>query len=685
MHRILVSMSKASLVKPKRTLLLAIFIFVVSLSLIPRIQLSTSNLDLLDPETPEVKQFLHFGRTFGSMNSLFIGIRGSDPQLLKDSVDRLLPELEQLPDVRQVLGKLPFSDEVLDVMGLEPYFLSYDHQLAVIMIQPDDLETRVEKAVSLIDRVRESLSRDGVLPEGVQYDLTGIPVYAADDQRVIKGDIQRYSILGLIFVGLIFLLGFRSLWTPLLAVGWLCVAVTMTAGMITFIPGRLTLLSASFASLLFGLGIDFGIHITHRFEESLLLGYSRHDAALRAVQETAPGLITGAMTTSCVFFSLVFTGFLGFRELGIIGGIGILVSLVILMTAFPASLVLLPQLPQRNSKIEHKPQPKWLRISGTSIILLSCSFFIFGFPKFDSNYMNLQPADSAAANLEKALFSGFDQSTQFAAFIAKDAVEAEALTQQLQVLPEVKHISSYRDYELLEEDGLDLSMPDSLKRGLISYDGSYAVLVYPQGNIWEMDIQSKFVKQMRSIQDNVTGMPILGHLMLNETKHALMVSGSISLVMVFLVTIMGFRSIRWTMLALIPTIATVFALPGLMVLLNLSFNPINVMAIPVVLGIAVDDGVHFLHRFRATGGSSSLAWQQTARSILLTSLTNLVAFGSLILTSHRGLQSFIVLLCLGITYALVVSLSILPMISRFFMEKGWLNHPSSEVEHQPES
>ncbi len=82
----------------------------------------------------------------------------------------------------------------------------------------------------------------------------------------------------------------------------------------------------------------------------------------------------------------------------------------------------------------------------------------------------------------------------------------------------------------------------------------------------------------------------------------------------------------------------------------------------VCLGIAVDDGVHFIHRFRSNQGSINHTMQQTGRSILITSLTNLAAFGSLLLTSHRGLQSFAALLCLGISFALLVSLTLLPYI-----------------------
>jgi hypothetical protein len=52
----------------------------------------------------------------------------------------------------------------------------------------------------------------------------------------------------------------------------------------------------------------------------------------------------------------------------------------------------------------------------------------------------------------------------------------------------------------------------------------------------------------------------------------------------------------------------------------------------------------------------------TGRSVVLTSLTTIAAFGSLAFTSHRGLASFAITLCLGVGIALVVSVTVLPLL-----------------------
>jgi predicted RND superfamily exporter protein len=93
-----------------------------------------------------------------------------------------------------------------------------------------------------------------------------------------------------------------------------------------------------------------------------------------------------------------------------------------------------------------------------------------------------------------------------------------------------------------------------------------------------------------------------------------------------------------------------------------TFNPLNIMALPVVLGIAVDDGVHMVHRFLAEGGDMARTLAGTGRAVVLTSATTIAAFGSLAFTAHRGLASFAIALSLGVLAALLLSVALLPRL-----------------------
>src|SRR5690606_36135952 len=99
-------------------------------------------------------------------------------------------------------------------------------------------------------------------------------------------------------------------------------------------------LSASFASIIFGLGIDYGIHLIGRFEELLDTGVSESDALPLAAESVGRGIVTGALTTAGVFLAMLASGFRGFQELGVIAAVGVLISLVTTFTVLPSMLLL---------------------------------------------------------------------------------------------------------------------------------------------------------------------------------------------------------------------------------------------------------------------------------------------------------------------------------------------------------
>jgi hypothetical protein len=94
-------------------------------------------------------------------------------------------------------------------------------------------------------------------------------------------------------------------------------------------------------------------------------------------------------------------------------------------------------------------------------------------------------------------------------------------------------------------------------------------------------------------------------------------------------------------------------------LLDIPLNPANMIVLPLILGIGLDDGVHVIHEYRSQKGPYRLS-RWTATAVVLTSLTTMVGFGSLMMAEHRGLQSLGRVLTLGIFCCLFTSLVPLP-------------------------
>jgi hypothetical protein len=98
------------------------------------------------------------------------------------------------------------------------------------------------------------------------------------------------------------------------------------------------------------------------------------------------------------------------------------------------------------------------------------------------------------------------------------------------------------------------------------------------------------------------------------------------------------------------------------------FNLANFFALPVILGIGVDIGIHMVSRFRA--GCTVVEIQETAgRAILTTSMTSMIGFGSIMIAQHQGLASLGRLVLIGISTSMVASILVLPAVLTFLQRK----------------
>jgi predicted RND superfamily exporter protein len=634
--------------------------------------LRTSNLDLIDPDLPPVARFRAFAEEFGTPNLLVVALEGTDAARLEAAVDRLGPALAALPGVRGVIDRLPLDAARLDAWGIDRYVTSHDRELFFILVQPADPHSRAETIEPFVDGVRHVLAEAGLDRLGVHAALTGMPQYALDDRDVVRRDISRLSPISGLLVLLLFVAAFRAVRRPLLAGASLTVAVALMLGVISLVPGHLTLLSAFFASVLFGVGEDFGIHLVHRVEEHVTAGLPERLAVTQAVAALGRGFATAALTTATGFFSMLLCGFRGFAELGWIAGVGVFVCLLSTVTVLPALLALFPggaPRPRRRASrigVALLALERW-RLAPALLALLAL-VPLAGLPRFDTDYLALEPRGSGAVRVEREMVRRSDLSPQFAAFVVDSRAQALALTDRLLDDETVGEVHSLAELEELAEDdpAALASLPASFVAGLRSPAGRYAVYAYPAEDVWEPAAQRRFIEHMQAIDPGVTGIPILGRYMVERSKRALWIVSALGAVGLVVWLGLDFRNARLAALALTPTLLAVGVLLGLMRLLGLSFNPLNIMALPVLLSLAVEYPLQVVHRFVAEGGDLPRTMLGAGRSVTLTSATTIAAFGALTFTAHRGLASFAILLVLGVAVAWILAVGLLPaLLARF--------------------
>ena len=213
-------------------------------------------------------------------------------------------------------------------------------------------------------------------------------------------------------------------------------------------------------------------------------------------------------------------------------------------------------------------------------------------------------------------------------------------------------------------------LPEELRRKFIGKSGRLLLQVYSRLDLWERSSQARFVEELRTVDPNVTGQPVVAYESMRLIERTFRLGLVYAFVLVTAVAALMIRRVRETALAIVPLVLGTLWTLALMALTGLTFNLANVWALPLIVGSAAEYGVNIILRaleVRERGGASWLA-RSTVMGVLLNGLTTMAGFGSLLIAHHRGVWSLGVLLVIGSATTLIAALVVLPTLVRLTAE-----------------
>lgn len=202
-------------------------------------------------------------------------------------------------------------------------------------------------------------------------------------------------------------------------------------------------------------------------------------------------------------------------------------------------------------------------------------------------------------------------------------------------------------------------LPQALHDRWIGRDGRWLVQAYARDGLWDIEPLEQFVRAARTVDPEATGKPFGTLEGLRAMQHGFAWAGVYALLVIAVVLALDFRTVRHTMLALAPLAMGALLTLGIMGLCGVALNPANMIALPLIVGVGVDNGVHVLHDF-LTGGRRHALARTTGVGIAVSALTTVLGFGTLMVGSHRGLVSLGFVLALGVTASMIAALVTLP-------------------------
>ncbi|MFM8419809.1 MAG: MMPL family transporter [Verrucomicrobiota bacterium] len=204
-------------------------------------------------------------------------------------------------------------------------------------------------------------------------------------------------------------------------------------------------------------------------------------------------------------------------------------------------------------------------------------------------------------------------------------------------------------------------LPTPLRSRFVGKTGKHLVQVYPRSNVWNRVEQEAFVRDLRTVDPRATGTPVQLYEYTSLLKDSYVEAAWWALGAIVVLVFLHFRSVMPVLLSLLPVAVGALWMVGFMGWAGIPFNPANIMTLPLVIGIGVTNGIHILNRFAEERNPGILA-KSTGKAVLVSGLTTIAGFGSLIVGEHRGIQSLGWVMAAGTATCMVAGLTFLPAI-----------------------
>jgi hypothetical protein len=208
-------------------------------------------------------------------------------------------------------------------------------------------------------------------------------------------------------------------------------------------------------------------------------------------------------------------------------------------------------------------------------------------------------------------------------------------------------------------------VPSYLRERFVGKSGRYLLQIFARDNIWEREPMRTFVSQLQTVDADVTGPPVVALYSIQNMQLGYVRGGVYALITIVGVTLVHFRRLKPTWLALLPLgVAALWMIPC-MALFGVQMNIANLIVIPLFMGMAFDNGIHLVDRaLEPPRTASERATQSTGKAVVLATLTTIAGFGSLMVARHAGIFSFGFLVALSVTCNLVAVFTVLPLLLR---------------------
>ena len=340
------------------------------------------------------------------------------------------------------------------------YFASHDGRMLFLFVHPkspsgdfDNLGPFVDKVKQVSADLAQQAKAAGHTPPTVG--LTGLPAIEYEEYVNIRKDITLVIFTSAGLIAALILLVVRSVrWAVLIFIP-MGLGVLWSLGLALVTVGHLTIITAAFIAILFGLGADYGIFTSSRIAEERRAGKPLVEAIGAGIGSSFIAVLTAGGASLLIFSALATVDFPGFAELGVVAAKGVLMILISTWMVQPALYALLPpklkDIPPTASPLPPGEGPgergRFPIPVAIALVTLAIGGAVFGGVKglgipFDYDLLGMLPKNSEAAYYQRRMVAESDYQAEIIIFTAKNMAEAHRITSEAGKLKTIAQVQS---------------------------------------------------------------------------------------------------------------------------------------------------------------------------------------------------------------------------------------------------
>lgn len=651
----------------------------------------------------------------------------------QDFVDRVVSltnaqEVHSIPDGFEVQPVMPvFPKNAAEVSALQQRLkrndllygniVSHDFKKAALIVM---LKTPVDVAKDQqIYSVIADMRRRYEGPERIY--VAGMPITRVEVSTNMVSDLKTLFPYGLVLMVIFLVISFRSWLGVTLPLVVTILVITQTFGLMALWAMKVTFVGVIIPVMLIAVTSSYSIHLIAYYLHELRLApqKSQEELVTQMHHSLQVPVFLSAATTLVGFLSLRTHVLPPIREIGLLIAFGIVMSFLMSMTFIPAALILLGKPPLRLGRLEKSRLDRLLGRSGEYLIhyakpilvLTLIGVLVLGLNiprlKVDTNPVSFFKPDSEFRRSSQLIDRDFGGAAQIAilcqgdfqdpCFLAKvDSLAAylerfEYVTRVNTLVDELRLMNRAFHGDSLQYDQIPASREEVAQYLLLfSMSGDQRDLDqfvdydYQQGQILARVTECGSQHALKMYQDTeeaitqkfgrdhfpfVTGLTPLIGVLADLVVRGQIRSLLISLLLVWLMTTLIFRSIKIGAIAAVPLSIAIIVLFGLMGLLQINLDMATAMLSSILIGVGVDYTVHYIYRHRLEkrrGANEKEAIIRTlmssGKSILFNGVSVITGFVVLMLSGFLPIYFFGFLIVVAISTCLIGALTIVPII-----------------------